>query len=118
MGLLLLLRFALLWIGIYLGLLVDNAGAVTAVQALEFPVAFLSGLFIAPATMAAVVSVIAEWNPLSVTAAAARELFGNPGWGGPSWIAQHSVVMAVIWPLVIVAVFATLSVWRYREMSR
>lgn len=117
-GLLLLLRFALLWIGIYLGLIVNNAGAVTAVQTLEFPVAFLSGLFIAPATMPAVVSTIAEWNPLSATAAAARELFGNPGWGGGSWIAQHSVLMAVIWPLVIVAVFATLSVRRYREMSR
>lgn len=65
-GLLLLLRFALLWVGIYLGLLVRNAG----------------------------------------------------GWGAGSWIAQHAVPMAVIWPLVIVAVFAPLSVRRYREMSR
>ena len=104
--------------GIYLGLLVRSAGAVTAVQTLEFPVGLLSGLFVAPATMPAVVSTIAEWNPLSSTAAATRALLGNPGWGADSWVAQHPVLMAVAWPLVIVAVFAPLSVYRYREMSR
>ena len=34
---------------------------------------------------------IAEWNPLSATVAATRELFGNPGWGGDSWVAQHAL---------------------------
>lgn len=117
-GLLLLLRFALLWVGIYLGLVVRGPGAVTAVQTLEFPVAFLSGLFVAPASMPAVVSAVAEWNPLSATAAATRELFGNPGWGGDSWVALHPVLAAVLWPLLILAVFGPLSVRRYREMSR
>jgi ABC-2 type transport system permease protein len=117
-GLLLLLRFAMLWVGIYLGLLARGTGPVTAAQSLEFPVAFLSGVFVAPAAMPAVVSTLAEWNPLTATAAATRELFGNPGWGGGSWIAQHPVLMAVVWPLVIVAVFGPLSVHRYREMSR
>jgi ABC-2 type transport system permease protein len=116
--LLLLLRFAMLWVGIYLGLLVRSAGAVTAVQVFEWPFAFLSGLFVAPATMPPVVSTIAEWNPISSTAAATRELFGNPGWGGESWVAQHPVLMAVVWPLVIIAVFGPLSAHRYREMSR
>jgi hypothetical protein len=31
---------------------------------------------------------------------------------------QHPVLMAVVWPLVIIAVFGPLSVHRYREMSR
>jgi ABC-2 type transport system permease protein len=65
-----------------------------------------------------VIGAIAEWNPLSSTAAAARVLFGNPGWGGDSWVAQHPLLMAVLWPLVITAVFAPLSVRRYQEMSR
>jgi ABC-2 type transport system permease protein len=117
-GMLLLLRFALLWVGIYLGLLVRSNGAVTAVQTFEFPFAFLSGLFVAPATMPAVVGAIAEWNPLSATAAATRALFGNPGWGGDSWVATHPLLMAVVWPLVIIAVFVPLSVRRYQEMSR
>jgi ABC-2 type transport system permease protein len=117
-GLLLLLRFAMLWVGIYLGLLARGTGPVTAAQALEFPVAFLSGVFLAPAAMPAVVSTLAEWNPLSSTAAATRALFGNPGWGGESWVVQHPVLMAVVWPLVIIAVFGPLSAHRYREMSR
>ncbi len=38
-GLLLLLRFAFVWIGIYLGLtFYPNPGAVTAVRTLEFPI--------------------------------------------------------------------------------
>ena len=117
-GLLLLLRAALLWVGVWLGLLARSPGAVTAVQTLEFPVAFLSGVFVAPASMPPVVATIAEWNPLSATAEAARVLFGNPAWGGDSWIAQHAVAAAVVWPLLILAVFVPLSVHRFREMSR
>lgn len=116
-GLLLLLRFVLLWIGIYLGLVVRGPGTVGLVQTLEFPIAFLSGLFVAQSSMPPVVATIAEWNPLSATAAAARELFGNPGWGGESWAAQHPVVLAMLWPLVIVAVFVPLSVRRYRNLG-
>jgi ABC-type multidrug transport system permease subunit len=117
-GLLLWLRFALLWVGIFLGLVVRGPGAVTAVQTFEFPFAFLSGVFVAPASMPAVLGWVAEWNPLSSTAAAARELFGNPGWDSDSWVATHAVLMALLWPALIVAVFAPLAVRRYRDLSR
>jgi ABC-2 type transport system permease protein len=117
-GLLLLLRFALLWVGIWFGLVARGPGALTAVQTFEFPFAFLSGVFVAPATMPAVLGTLAEWNPLSSTAAAARELFGNPGWESGSWVAEHAVLMAVLWPAAIVAVFAPLAVRRYRRMDR
>jgi ABC-2 type transport system permease protein len=50
-GLLLLLRFALLWVGIYLGLLARSPEVVTAVQILVWPLGFLSNAFVAPATM-------------------------------------------------------------------
>jgi ABC-2 type transport system permease protein len=78
-GLLLLLRFALLWVGIYLGLVVKNPEAVMAVQILIWPLSFLSNTFAAPGTMPGLLGAIAEWNPLSATVAATRELFGNPG---------------------------------------
>lgn len=117
-ALLLLLRFALIWAGIYLGLLLRTEGAVLGVQTFEWPFSFLSGLIVAPASMPPVVAALAEWNPLSSTAAAVRDQFGNPGWGGDSWVAGHAGLMAVLWPLVIIAVFAPLSVRRYREMSR
>ncbi|MFI6319618.1 ABC transporter permease [Nonomuraea sp. NPDC050556] len=117
-GVLLLLRFALLWAGIYLGLAVKDPGAVVAVQTLEFPVGFLSNAFVAPDTMPGWLGAIAEWNPLSSTVAAARELFGNPGWGGDSWVAQHAVLMAVVWPVALTAVFFTLSVRAYQRLDR
>jgi hypothetical protein len=117
-GLLLLLRFSLLWVGIYLGLVVDSPEAVTAVQILVWPVLFLSNTFVAPETMPGWLGAISEWNPLSATVAATRELFGNPGWGGESWISQHSLLMAIAWPLAIFAIFFPLSVRRYRRLSR
>ncbi|WP_188190743.1 ABC transporter permease [Nonomuraea sp. SYSU D8015] len=117
-GLLLLLRFSLLWLGMYLGLLTRDPGSVVALQTLEFPIGFLSNAFVAPDTMPGWLGAISEWNPLSSTVAAARELFGNPGWGGDSWAARHAILLAVLWPLAITAVFFVLSVRRYQRLDR
>jgi ABC-type multidrug transport system permease subunit len=114
-GLLLLLRFSLIWVGIYLGLVAGKPEAVSAVQILVWPLGFLSNAFTDPASMPAWLGAVAEWNPLSATAAAARELFGNPGWGGDSWAAQHAVELAVAWPVVLTVVFFPLAVGRYRR---
>ncbi|MEU8420796.1 ABC transporter permease [Micromonospora sp. NPDC048835] len=116
-GLVLLLRFALIWVGIFLGLVTRGQTAVVAVQTLEFPLGFLSNAFVAPSTMPAWLGAVAAWNPLSATVGATRELFGNPGWGGDSWAAQHYPWLAVIWPLVLVAIFLPLSVARYRRLT-
>ena len=116
-GLLLLLRFSLLWVGIYLGLIAKRPEAVAAVQILVWPVLFLSNTFVSPETMPGWLGAISEWNPLSSTVAATRELFGNPGWGGESWAAQNAPLMAVVWPLVIFAIFFPASVRRYGSLS-
>lgn len=117
-GLLLLLRLAMLWLGIYLGLVLRSPEAVMALQILVWPLGFLSNAFVAPTTMPGWLGPIAEWNPLSATAAATRELFGNPGWGGENWIAQHPILMALAWPVVLIAVFFPLAIHRYRNLSR
>ncbi|MFC9687286.1 ABC transporter permease [Kribbella sp. NPDC056951] len=118
-GLLLLLRFALLWVGIFIGLSVKNAQSITAIQVLVWPVGFLSSAFVATSTMPAWLGTIAQWSPLSATATASRTLFGNPD---PSttatWIGSHSVLMAVIAPLILTAIFMPLSAHRYRTLSR
>ncbi len=49
---------------------------------------------------------------------ATRELFGDPGAGGGSWVEQHAVLMAVVRPLVLVALFLPLAVRRYQALSR
>jgi ABC-2 type transport system permease protein len=116
-GLLLALRFALIWAGIYLGLTAKDPQAVVAIQILVWPVRFLSCVFVAPSTMPTWLGTIAEWNPISSTATAARELFGNPGLGESSWIADHALPMAIVWPLVLTALFAPLAARRYRNLG-
>jgi len=118
-GLLLLLRFAFVWIGVYLGLrFYPNPEAVTAVRALEFPIGFLANPFAAVSTMPAWLGAIAAWNPLSSTVTATRQLFGDPAGSPPSWLTDHTVLMAVAWPLLLIAVFFPLSRRRYRNLSR
>ncbi|SCG35899.1 ABC transporter permease [Micromonospora coxensis] len=117
-GLLLLLRFALIWVGVHLALLLRSPEAVAALQIVVWPVGFTSNAFVAPETMPGWLAALAEWNPLSATVAACRQLFGNPGWGGDSLAAQHAVLLAVAWPLLLTAVFLPLSVRRWRRLSR
>jgi ABC-2 type transport system permease protein len=119
LGLLLLLRFAFVWIGVYLGLMFyPNPEAVTAVRTIEFPIGFLGNPFVAVSTMPAWLAAIALWNPLSSTVSAARQLFGDPIGARASWITDHAVLMAVAWPLLLIAVFFPLSLHRYGRLSR
>jgi ABC-type multidrug transport system permease subunit len=117
-GLLLLLRFAMLWIGIFLGLVVPGPTALNAVWTVLFPLTMITAAFAPPETMPAWLGTIAEWNPLSATIYATRDLFGNPGLGGDSFVADNAMALAVAWPALIIAVFLPLSVHRYRNLSR
>jgi len=119
-GLILLLRFALTWLGLYLGLAVPNPDAVAPIVfPLAFPLTAVSNIFVAPDLMPGWLGAVAAWNPLSATVAAARELFGNPGSAGSGdWPAEHATLLAVLWPLALIAVFAPLAVHRYRRLGR
>ncbi|GCD92933.1 ABC transporter permease [Embleya hyalina] len=117
-GLLLLLRFAMLWVGIHLAMVAGRPELVQAVQILVWPVGFLSNAIASPASMPAWLGAIVEWNPMSATATAVRDLFDNPGAGGDSWAATHAELLAVAWPLALIAVFAPLAVKRFRDLSR
>ncbi|MEU8136746.1 ABC transporter permease [Streptodolium elevatio] len=117
-ALLLLLRFALLWVGIYLGLVARGPESLVAIQVLVWPIGFLSNAYASPASMPDWLGAVAEWNPLSATVAAARELFGNPGWGGESFAARHAVELAIAWPVLITAVFLPLAVRRFNRLDR
>lgn len=117
-GLLLLLRFAFIWLGIYLGLIIPSPEVANNLWALLFPITMLSNAFVAPAQLPGWLSGIADWNPISATVTATRSLFGNPEAVSGSWISQHAELMAVVWPLLFVAIFLPLSVRRYRNLSR
>ncbi|WP_256976051.1 ABC transporter permease [Paenibacillus sp. MY03] len=117
-GLLLLLRFSLLWVGIFVGLHATNPHNVSMVQLLVWPVGFLSNVFVDTTTMPAWLGAIAEFNPLSATSTAARELFGNPGLRGESWMSEHALLLAVGWPVLLLAIFLPLAVRSYRKLNR
>ncbi|GLY65402.1 ABC transporter permease [Amycolatopsis taiwanensis] len=114
-ALLLLLRFAMLWIGVFIGLKATSPGAVTSVQVAIWPVLLLSSALIDTSTMPRWLGTIAEANPLSATATAARELLHNPVFPGGSWFAENALLLAVAWPAVLVAIFLPLSVFAYRH---
>ncbi len=61
---------------------------------------------------------IAMWNPVSSAANAIRELFGNPVAGGGSWIEENALLMAVVWLLLICAVFLPLAVGKFQHLGR
>jgi ABC-2 type transport system permease protein len=83
-----------------------------------FPVTFVSIAFVSAAGMTPWLRHIAEWNPFSATVQAARVLFGNPGVSTSSaWPMQHPVIASVLWSVVILVVFRTLAVQRYRSAT-
>ena len=112
MGLLLLFRFAMLWIGIHLALVAGKPEMVQAVQILVWPVGFLSNALAAPGSMPGWLGTVVEWNPMSHTSTAVRNLLGVPGTeSGHTWA-------AVLWPLALLAVFFPLAVGRFGRLSR
>ncbi|WP_405500555.1 ABC transporter permease [Streptomyces niveus] len=116
-GLLLLLRFAMLWLGIHLAMVAGKPEMVQAVQILVWPIGFFSNAFATPESMPGWLGAAVEWNPLSATAAAVRDLAGVPGQLSGSWAAEHAHLLAVGWPVALIALFFPLAVGRFRRLS-
>lgn len=118
-ALLLWLRFAVLWVGIFLALTAGkHDGATVLVQVLVWPVGFLSNVFVAPEFMPSWLGALAAWNPISATSTAVRDLFGNPLGVTGGWLADYGFIAAIAWPLVITAIFLPLSARAYRRLRR
>ncbi|WP_424212091.1 ABC transporter permease [Streptomyces sp. BI20] len=119
--LLLLLGYAFSWIGALIGLSVRTPEAATSGGLIWlFPLTFISNAFVDSNHLPTFLRHIAEWNPFSATVQAARQLFGNlpPGYEAPAaWPMQHPILASVLWSVVIIAVFRTLAVRKYRSAS-
>jgi ABC-2 type transport system permease protein len=117
-GLLLLLACAMNWVGVVLGLLVHTPEVVNILGGmLLLPAVFLSNIFVPTQGMPTWLRTIADWNPLSATVAACRELFGNPGAGlvSNAWPLQHPVVASVGWSVLLVGMLAPVGIKIYRS---
>jgi ABC transporter DrrB family efflux protein len=118
-GLLLLLGYAFTWIGALIGLSVRTPEAATSGGLVWlFPVTFISNAFVDSSQMTPWLRHIADWNPFSATVQACRVLFGNPGVStSEAWPMQHSVWASLIWSVLIIVAFRTLSVRKYRNAT-
>ncbi|MFJ4468857.1 ABC transporter permease [Streptomyces sp. NPDC089424] len=118
-GLLLLMGYAFTWIGALIGLSVRTPEAATSGGLVWlFPVTFVSNAFVDSSQMTPWLRHIAEWNPFSATVQACRELFGNPGVSqSDAWPMQHPVLASLIYSVLIVVIFRTLAVRKYRSAT-
>ena len=119
-ALLLLFAFAMSWIGVWLGLSVPTVEVAQQVGfTVLFPITFISNVFVATSTLPSWLQPVAEWNPTSTLTASLRQLWGNPNPViSTSFPSQNPILVTLLWVAVIVAVFGTLGVRRYRSMSR
>ena len=110
-GLLLLFGYAFSWVFALLGLLVSSPEAANSLGFIAvFPLTFISSAFVPVDSMPSALQWFADVNPFTVVVDAMRHL-----WVGAP--AGNSVWGAVVWSLVIIAVFAPLAVARYRRTA-
>lgn len=108
-GLMLLFGYAFSWVFAFIGLTSSSPESSQAIGfILIFPLTFVSSAFVPVDSMPAAPQAFAEVNPFTTTVDAMRALFlgapaGNAIWG------------AILWAIGIAAVFAFLSVSRYKR---
>jgi ABC-type multidrug transport system permease subunit len=90
LALLLVFATAIIWLGLWLGILVRSPDAVMGIGfVIIFPVTFISNAFVPIESMPNILQWVASVNPVSVLIAAVRTLFGNP----VSPVTKH------VWPI-------------------
>ncbi|MCO6003730.1 ABC transporter permease [Actinoallomurus purpureus] len=118
-GLLVLLRYAISWGGVLLGLMIKEE-TLDKLVPLIFPITMVSNSFVPTGGMPTWLRVIADWNPVSAIVAACRDLFGSPGTTGSAhlvWPLAHPVVATLLWSIVLLVLFVPASVHRYRTVD-
>ncbi|MFD0025651.1 ABC transporter permease [Streptomyces sp. NPDC058382] len=118
-GLLLLMGFAMSWLGALIGLTLRNVEAVSALAGvIMMPLAFLSNAFVPLDGLPGWLRAIAEWNPVSSVVSAGRELFGNEqGVAGSALPAQHPIPAALVVLTVLLVVVIPLAVRAYQKAA-
>jgi len=108
-ALVLIFGSALSWVWITLGLILRTPTAVMNIGfVIMFPLTFASNIFVDPATMPGWLRGFITVNPITHLAAAVRGLMSGDA-------AAQDVVWVLIAAAALVAVFAPLTMWRYRR---
>ncbi len=111
MALLLLFGYAFSWVFAFVGLLVSSPEAANSAGFIAvFPLTFVSSAFVPVQSMPSVLRAFADVNPFTIMVDAMRSLWlGTP--------AGNNVWEALLWIVVIFAVFSPLAVARYRRAT-
>jgi ABC transporter DrrB family efflux protein len=109
--LLLFFGYAFSWFFALIGLLVSSPESANSVGFIAvFPLTFISSAFVPVVSMPEPLKSFAEVNPFTIMVDAIRSLW----LGAP---AHNYVWGAIVWTIVIIAVFAPLAVARYRHTA-
>lgn len=111
-GLLLVFGYAFSWFFALVGMLVSSPESANSAGFIAvFPLTFISSAFVPVHSMPSVLRAFADVNPFTIVVDAMRWLWiGYPAPGNNVW-------GALVWAVVIVAVFAPLAVARYRRVA-
>jgi ABC-type multidrug transport system permease subunit len=121
LALALLFAYSAAWAGACVGLIARGPESAQAVGlTVIMPLSLTSNAFIPTASLPGVLSVIANWNPVSVLASACRQLLGNPDPAAAihSWPMQHPELASALWSLALLAAAAPLATWLYIHRTR
>jgi ABC-2 type transport system permease protein len=118
--LIMLLRYALSWVGVYVGLMVKNEQVADQLVPLFLPFTMLSNSFVPTGGMPGWLRFLADWNPVSALTATSRALFGNPGVtsGHVAWPLAHPVAAVLLWSAALLVVFVPLSLRAFMRRGR
>lgn len=120
-GLLLLFVVATNFVGVCVGMVAKNATMADQIMMpITMPLTFLANTFIAVDGLPGWLKPIADWNPLSATVAAMRDLFGNASTIVPehqAWPLANPIIASIGWSVILIAIALPLSVSLYRKQS-
>ena len=120
-ALLLLFAYAFSWVMATVGLMVPSPEVVNNASFMVImPLTFISNAFVPIETLPTALRIFAEWNPVSAVTQAARNLFGNTNPLAPPpdvWSLQNPELYTLIWVVVLVGVFAPISVRLYKNAA-
>ncbi|MEU2117069.1 ABC transporter permease [Streptomyces sp. NPDC016459] len=110
--------YAMLWVGVLLGLFSRNMETINVVAGLvTVLLSFLSNAFQSVDRLPAWLRPVAEWNPVSAVVTWTRELWGNPTAAGGSFPGEHASLAVAISLGAVFVLTVLFSLRRFRTAA-
>jgi ABC transporter DrrB family efflux protein len=111
-----LFGFAFIWMFVTIGLFAGNAQAAQGMSLLVFPLTFVSSAYVPVDSMPGWLQAFANHQPITVMVDAVRALcLGDRAQAVLGHGAGHYVLAALLWSAVLIAVFGSIAIARFRR---